>query len=250
MSEALAALVALAAMEIVLGIDNVVFIAIVASRLPPSQQPRARQLGIALALLTRILLLLTLKWVMGLTKPFATVFGFPLSGRNLILVAGGLFLIAKSTYEIHNKLEGVAEKKEIKPGAAFGWVVVQIALIDVVFSLDSVITAIGMARQLWVMVTAIVIAMGVMLVSAGAISHFIQRHPTLKMLALAFLLLIGVMLVAEGLGKHIERGYIYFAMAFSLFVELLNLRLRPAAEPVPLRGLPLPNEASKNPPSA
>ncbi len=249
MSEALAALVALAAMEIVLGIDNIVFIAIVTSRLPTSQQPRARQLGITLALLTRILLLLTLKWIMGLTKPFVTIFGFPLSGRNLILIAGGLFLIAKSTYEIHNKLEGVAEKKEIKLAAAFGWVVVQIALIDIVFSLDSVITAIGMARQLWVMVTAIVIAMAVMLASAGAISHFIQRHPTLKMLALAFLLLIGVMLVTEGLGKHIERGYIYFAMAFSLFVELLNLRLRPTAEPVPLRGLSLPDEAPKRPSS-
>ncbi|MFA0750994.1 MAG: hypothetical protein SLRJCFUN_001397 [Candidatus Fervidibacter sp.] len=240
MTDALAALVALTAMEIVLGIDNLVFIAIVASKLPAAQQPRARLLGLAAALGLRLALLFTLKWLMGLTKPFATIAGVPLSGKSLILLLGGLFLIGKSTYEIHNKLEGGHEGRTVKAVASFWWVVAQIALIDMVFALDSVITAVGMARQLWVMVTAIVLAMLVMLVSAAPVSHFINRHPTLKILALSFLLLIGVMLVAEGLGKHIERGYIYFAMGFSLFVELLNMRLRAVGEPVRLREPQLP----------
>jgi predicted tellurium resistance membrane protein TerC len=240
--EAFTALVTLTLMEIVLGIDNVVFIAIVASKLPPHQQPKARLFGLALALLMRLVLLSTLKWMMGLTKPFATIWGIPLSGRSLILILGGLFLIGKSTYEIHDKLEGAEHHREVIAPPSFALVVLQIALIDMVFSLDSVITAIGMARQLWVMVSAIIIAMMVMLLSAGPISHFINRHPTLKMLALSFLLLIGVMLIAEGIGKHIERGYIYFAMGFSLFVELLNMRLRAASEPVSLRGPTLPKQ--------
>jgi predicted tellurium resistance membrane protein TerC len=183
---------------------------------------------------------------MGLTKPFATIAGVPLSGKSLILLLGGLFLIGKSTYEIHKKLEGAHEERKVKAVASFWWVVAQIALIDMVFALDSVITAVGMARQLWVMVTAIVLAMLVMLVSAAPVSHFINRHPTLKMLALSFLLLIGVMLVAEGFGKHIERGYIYFAMGFSLFVELLNMRLRAVGEPVRLREPQLPEALSRH----
>ncbi len=214
--------------------------------MPAAQQPRARLLGLAVALLLRLALLFTLKWLMGLTKPFATVAGVPLSGKSLILLLGGLFLIGKSTYEIHNKLEGAHEERKVKVVASFWWVVAQIALIDMVFALDSVITAVGMARQLWVMVTAIVLAMLVMLVSAAPVSHFINRHPTLKMLALSFLLLIGVMLVAEGFGKHIERGYIYFAMGFSLFVELLNMRLRAVGEPVRLREPQLPEAISRH----
>jgi predicted tellurium resistance membrane protein TerC len=246
MTDALAALVALTAMEIVLGIDNLIFIAIVASKLPAAQQPQARLLGLVVALVLRLALLFTLKWLMGLTKPFATIAGVPLSGKSLILLLGGLFLIGKSTYEIHNKLEGAHEERKVKAVASFWWVVAQITLIDMVFALDSVITAVGMARQLWVMVTAIVLAMLVMLVSAAPVSHFINRHPTLKMLALSFLLLIGVMLVAEGFGKHIERGYIYFAMGFSLFVELLNMRLRAVGEPVRLREPQLPEALSRH----
>lgn len=242
MPEALVALVALSAMEVVLGIDNIVFIAIVASKLPPEKQPRARQLGILAALLTRLALLFTLTWMMKLTKPLFTLplLQAPISGKSLILLSGGLFLIGKSTHEIHNKLEGVEEERKAKATAAFALVIVQIALIDIVFSLDSVITAIGMARQIWVMVTAMVLAVLVMLVSAGPISHFIERHPTVKILALSFLLLIGVMLVAEGIGKEIEKGYIYFAMAFSLFVELLNMRLRVKTQPVQLHGPTMP----------
>ncbi len=238
--DAIVGLLTLTGMEIVLGIDNVVFIAIVAGKLPPAQQGRARLWGLGLALLLRLALLFTLKWLMGLTAPFATVAGVPVSGKSLILVLGGLFLIAKSTYEIHDKLEGASHEREAKVASSLPLVILQIALIDLVFALDSVITAIGMVRQIWVMVTAIVIAILVMLGSAGAISGFINRHPTLKMLALSFLLLIGVMLVAEGLGKHIERGYIYFAMGFSLFVELLNIRLRAVSEPVQLHGVKLP----------
>ncbi len=240
--EALTALVALAAMETVLGIDNIVFIAIVASKLPTNQQPKARLIGLSVALLMRLALLLTLKWLMGLTKPFATLMGIPISGKSLILILGGLFLIGKSTYEIHDKLEGPEQKGKFVAPPSFALVIAQIVMIDLVFSLDSVITAIGMARQIWVMVTAIVIAMTVMLLSAGTVSHFINRHPTLKMLALSFLLLIGRMLVAEGLGKHIERSYIYFAMGFSLFVELLNMRLRAISEPVKLRSPALPEQ--------
>jgi predicted tellurium resistance membrane protein TerC len=241
--EAIAALIALAAMEIVLGIDNVVFIAIVASKLPAEKQLRARLFGLAIALLLRLGLLFTLKWLMGLTKPFATIAGVPLSGKSIILLLGGLFLIGKSTHEIRSKLEGTVKEREIKAIPSFAWVVAQIAMIDLVFAVDSVITAIGMARQLWVMVTAMVIAMMVMLVSAGVVSNFINRHPSLKILALSFLILIGVMLVVEGLGKHFDRGYIYFAMGFSLAVELLEMRLQEKPQPVNLREPKPPSSA-------
>jgi predicted tellurium resistance membrane protein TerC len=241
--EAIAALIALTAMEIVLGIDNVVFIAIVASKLPAEKQLRARLFGLAIALLLRLGLLFTLKWLMGLTKPFVTIAGVPLSGKSIILLLGGLFLIGKSTHEIRSKLEGTVKEREIKAMPSFAWVVAQIAMIDLVFAVDSVITAIGMARQLWVMVTAMVIAMMVMLVSAGVVSNFINRHPSLKILALSFLILIGVMLVVEGLGKHFDRGYIYFAMGFSLAVELLEMRLQEKPQPVNLREPKPPSSA-------
>jgi predicted tellurium resistance membrane protein TerC len=241
--EAIAALIALTAMEIVLGIDNVVFIAIVASKLPAEKQLRARLFGLAIALLLRLGLLFTLKWLMGLTKPFATIAGVPLSGKSIILLLGGLFLIGKSTHEIRSKLEGTVKEREIKAMPSSAWVVAQIAVIDLVFAVDSVITAIGMARQLWVMVTAMVIAMMVMLVSAGVVSNFINRHPSLKILALSFLILIGVMLVVEGLGKHFDRGYIYFAMGFSLAVELLEMRLQEKPQPVNLREPKPPSSA-------
>jgi predicted tellurium resistance membrane protein TerC len=241
--EAIAALIALTAMEIGLGIDNVVFIAIVASKLPAEKQLRARLFGLAIALLLRLGLLFTLKWLMGLTKPFATIAGVPLSGKSIILLLGGLFLIGKSTHEIRSKLEGTVKEREIKAMPSSAWVVAQIAVIDLVFAVDSVITAIGMARQLWVMVTAMVIAMMVMLVSAGVVSNFINRHPSLKILALSFLILIGVMLVVEGLGKHFDRGYIYFAMGFSLAVELLEMRLQEKPQPVNLREPKPPSSA-------
>ncbi len=224
--ESLTALVGLTAMEIVLGIDNVVFIAIVVGRLPSAQQARARSLGLMLALLTRIGLLFTLSYMMKLTAPFFALAGVEISGRSLILLVGGLFLIGKSTHEIHAKIEGGEELHAPGGRALFGLVLVQIAVLDIVFSLDSVITAVGMANQLWIMIAAMVCAMVVMLFAAGPIGNFVTRHPTMKVLALSFLLLIGVMLVAEGLGKHIEKGYIYFAMAFSLLVELLNMRMR------------------------
>lgn len=229
------AFLTLTALEVVLGIDNVIFISILAGTLPRAQQGLARRVGLSLALFTRILLLLSLSWLIGLTAPLFTVLGEEISGRDLIFLIGGLFLVGKSTHEMHQKLEGEEGHKSARVRAALASVVVQILLLDVVFSLDSVITAIGMVNQIPVMVAAIVVAVGVMLVFAGAISRFIERHPTFKMLALAFLLLIGVTLVAEGLGRHIPKGYIYFAMAFSVFVELLNLRLRrPAAQPVHL----------------
>jgi predicted tellurium resistance membrane protein TerC len=228
-------LATLAALEIVLGIDNIVFIAILASRLPQHQQATARRLGISMAVVTRILLLLSISWVMGLTKPFATVAGFGISGKQLILVLGGLFLIAKATHEIHNKLEGAGgDDTKAKVVATLAGVIVQIMLIDMVFSLDSVITAVGMAQHVPVMVVAILMAAGVMMVFSGPVSDFVQKHPTMKMLALAFLILIGVMLVAEAFGQHIDRGYIYFAMAFSLGVELLNMKMRKASAPPPL----------------
>ena len=225
-ADGLLALVTLSAMEIVLGIDNVVFIAILVGRLPEAQREFARRLGLVLALGIRIGLLFTISWMMGLTEPLVTV-GRGFSGRDLILLGGGLFLIFKATWEIYAKVEGDAHEPAAGGArAAFVWVLVQILLLDIVFSLDSVITAVGMANELSIMVTAMVIAMLVMLVSAGPVSDFIDRHPSLKILALAFLLLIGVMLVAEGMGSHMEKGYIYFAMAFSLLVELLNMRYR------------------------
>jgi predicted tellurium resistance membrane protein TerC len=222
-------LVTLAAMEIVLGIDNIVFLSILAGRLPREEQPRARTLGLAFALVTRLGLLFAISWVMGLTRPLFDVAGHGWSGRDLILLAGGLFLMYKATTEIHDKLE-VKHDPELAPSgaarASFWLVIVQIGILDIVFSLDSVITAVGMAQHLSIMIAAMVIAVAVMMVFAGGIGEFVERHPTMKMLALSFLLLIGVMLVAESFGKHIEKGYIYFAMAFSFGVELLNMRMR------------------------
>ena len=237
----LIALATLAALEIVLGIDNVVFIAILAGRLPHGQQALARRVGIGVAVISRILLLLSLSWVMGLTRPLVTALGVELTGRSLILLGGGLFLIAKATFEIHDKLEGAEAGTTGRAAASFAAVVVQVMLIDIVFSLDSVITAVGMTNHIPIMIVAIVLAAFVMMVFASAVSAFVHRHPTVKMLALAFLLLIGVMLVAEGLGQHVDKGYIYFAMAFSLGVELLNMRLRQKAAPVILRHTELPD---------
>jgi predicted tellurium resistance membrane protein TerC len=214
----------LLALEVVLGIDNVVFLSILSGKLPKSQQARARQIGLGLALLMRVGLLLTLSAIIALTDPFFTVFNQGISGRDLILILGGLFLLAKSTYEIHDKLEGEAGHAVAKAGSSFTSVIVQIVLLDLVFSLDSVITAVGMVDRVGVMVAAVVVAIGIMLVSAAPIGAFVDRHPTVKILALSFLLLIGLGLLLEGLGQHIPKGYIYFAMGFSLFVESLNLR--------------------------
>ncbi|HRE07748.1 MAG TPA: TerC family protein [Opitutaceae bacterium] len=229
-------LLTLTALEIVLGIDNIIFISILAGKLPKEQQAKARQLGLSLALVTRLLLLAGIAWIAKLTTPLFTVFDFSISGRDLILLIGGLFLIAKSTFEIHEKLEGEESHGTPKAAASFTSVIIQILLLDIVFSLDSVITAVGMASQLWIMITAVIIAMGVMLMFAGAISDFVHKHPTLKMLALSFLILIGVSLMAEGLHQHIPKGYIYFSMAFSCAVEFINLKLRSkASKPVVLR---------------
>ncbi|HXF95207.1 MAG TPA: TerC family protein [Gemmatimonadales bacterium] len=228
------ALGTLTVLEIVLGIDNIIFISILAGKLPARERGRARTIGLALAMLMRILLLLSLTWIMRLTRPLAAVLGHPVSGRDLILIAGGLFLLWKATREIHDKLEGEEGRGAAAGRATFGGVLLQIVLLDIVFSLDSVITAVGMARQVGVMIAAVVVAVLVMLVAAGAISDFVHRHPTVKMLALAFLLLIGVTLVADGLGHHIPKGYVYFAMGFSVFVEMLNLRVRARGAPVRL----------------
>lgn len=222
-------LVTLTVLEIVLGVDNLVFIAILASRLPAHQQPMARRLGLGVALATRLLLLTMLAWIIGLTQPVFTLFGEPVSWRDIILIAGGAFLIFKATHEIHSSLEGEEEEDHGpggKPGVSFTGVVIQIGIIDIVFSLDSVITAVGMAQHLPIMVAAVIIAMIVMLIAAGPLSTFVNNHPTVKMLALAFLLLIGTSLLADGMGFHIPKGYIYAAMAFSVFVEILNIRLR------------------------
>ena len=230
------ALVTLTALEIVLGIDNIIFISILAGRLPHGEQAKARILGLTLAMLTRIALLFSLTIIMRLTDPLVSVLGNEISGRDIILIVGGLFLIAKSTHEIHEKLEGDEGKTSRKVAASFASVIIQIMLLDIVFSLDSVITAIGMASALGIMVTAVVIAVVFMMIFAGAISDFVQKRPTIKMLALSFLLLIGVTLIAEGLDQNIPKGYIYFAMAFSVFVEMLNLKLRGrASEPLKLR---------------
>jgi predicted tellurium resistance membrane protein TerC len=229
------ALLTLTMLEIVLGIDNIIFISILAGKLPAHQQARARRVGLVGAMVTRILLLASLAWIIRLTAPLFTVFGHPFSGRDLILLAGGLFLIYKSTHEIHERLEGESGQAKTRAPSSFAHVVGQIMLLDIVFSLDSVITAVGMARQLGVMIAAVVIAVGIMMFSATAISDYVHRHPTLKMLALSFLLLIGVTLMADGLGQHIAKGYIYFAMGFSVFVEMLNLRLRSRTAPVKLR---------------
>jgi predicted tellurium resistance membrane protein TerC len=225
------ALLTLTVLEVVLGIDNVVFISILASKLPHAQQSSARRVGLVLAMVMRIGLLLSLAWIIRLTEPLFTVVGHGVSGRDLILLVGGLFLIAKSTYEIHDKLEGGEHKVSVAEHPSFRSVVIQIMLLDMVFSLDSVITAVGMVQQIPVMIAAVVIAVVLMMVFAGPVSAFVERHPTVKMLALSFLILIGVALLADGLGLHIPRGYIYFAMGFSVMVELLNLRLRGAPTP-------------------
>ncbi len=227
-------LVTLTGLEIVLGIDNIIFISILAGKLPVEQQAKARQTGLMFALITRIALLCSLAWMVKLTAPLFSVLGFAISGRDLILLGGGLFLIVKSTMEIHEKLEGGEHQASRGGKAKFNAIIVQILLLDIVFSLDSVITAIGMANQLGVMIAAVVIALGVMLRYAAVVSDFVHRHPTLKMLALAFLLLIGITLVAEGTHQHVNKGYIYFAMAFSFAVEILNLRLRKKSTPVEL----------------
>jgi predicted tellurium resistance membrane protein TerC len=222
-------LLTLTGLEIVLGIDNVIFISILAGKLPPQQQEKARRLGLSLALITRVMLLMSLAWIMGLTKPLFTLplVAQDVSGRDLVLLIGGLFLIWKSVREVHEKLEDAdGHANPARGRASFTSVIVQILLLDIVFSLDSVITAVGMADVLWVMIAAVVIALGVMLVFSGKISDFVNRHPTLKMLALSFLILIGVTLIGEGLGFHVPKGYIYFSMAFAFAVEMLNLRLR------------------------
>ncbi|WP_437479455.1 TerC family protein [Sorangium sp. So ce1014] len=228
-------LATLSALEIVLGIDNIVFLSIMTARLPPEQQPLARRIGLLLALGMRLLLLLAISWVMGLKATLFSLLGHDFSGRDLILLGGGLFLIAKATHEMFDKLE-VEEPSEqqTKARASFPSVITQIVLLDIVFSLDSVITAVGMAQHVSIMMVAMFIAVGVMLVFAGTIGAFIQRHPSMKILALSFLLLIGVVLVADGMGQHISKGYIYFAMAFSLSVELVNMRLRLRQKPVQL----------------
>lgn len=229
------ALITLTVLEIVLGIDNVIFISILAGKLPAGQQKRARRIGLSLAMITRLLLLLSLSWLIGLTAPWFSVFGRDVSGRDLILLVGGLFLIAKATHEIHDKLEGETDGRSAKAASSFGGVIVQIMLLDVVFSLDSVITAVGMVRTLWVMAAAIIIAVIVMLISVEWISTFVDRHPTIKMLALSFLLLIGFSLVAESLHQEIPKGYLYFAMSFSVMVEVLNLQvLKKQGKPVAL----------------
>ena len=229
------ALLTLTALEIVLGIDNIIFISILADRLPTNQRQRARTTGLLLAMLMRIAMLFSIGWILGLTQTLFTIAGHPFTGRDLILLLGGLFLIYKSTTEIHAKLEGEEQVRETGAGTvSFSSVIIQIVLLDIVFSLDSVITAIGMTTDIMIAVIAVVISIGIMLVAAKPLADFVNRHPTVKILALSFLLLIGMTLVAEGLGQHIPKGYIYFAMAFSVFVEALNLRLRKKSEPVHL----------------
>jgi predicted tellurium resistance membrane protein TerC len=222
-------LVTLTVLEIVLGIDNVIFISILAGRLPTATQARARRVGLGLAMVMRVLLLLSLTWIMGLTRPLFAVLGFDVTGRALILIAGGLFLLTKSTREIHERLEGEDEHGRVRAIPSLASVLVQIMLLDIVFSLDSVITAVGMVDQVGIMIAAVVIAVGVMMLFAGVISRFVEQHPTIKMLALSFLLLIGVNLIAEGAGFHIPKGYTYFAMGFSVFVEMLNLKAKKRA---------------------
>lgn len=229
-------LATLTALEIVLGIDNIIFIAILADKLPPHQQARARRIGLGLAMVSRIGLLFSLTWIMRLAEPLFTIITLEISGRDIVLIAGGLFLLAKSTLEIHDKLEGEEGRSARPIRTSFKAVIVQIALLDMVFSLDSVITAIGLANQLFIMVAAVVAAVIFMMVFVGRLNEFVEGHPTIKILALSFLLLVGLTLISEGLDLHIPKGYVYFAMAFSVFVEMLNLRVRarPSA-PVQLR---------------
>ena len=230
------ALATLTGLEIVLGIDNIIFISILISKLPEHKQPRARTLGLALAMIMRVILLVFLTWIMGLTRPLFTLLGNEISGRDIILIAGGLFLLAKSTLEIHDKLEGKEGRASERVPSSYGGVLIQIVLLDIVFSLDSVITAIGMANELVIMIVAVVIAVVFMMLASGSISRFVERRPTVKVLALSFLLLIGVALIGDGLNLHIPKGYIYFAMAFSVFVEMINLRIRrTSSTPITLR---------------
>ncbi len=233
--EILIALATLTFLEIVLGVDNIIFISILSGKLPPDQQPKARRIGLLGAMGTRILLLFSLAWIIKLTAPLFAVLGHPVSGRDLILIGGGLFLLGKSTLEIHERLEGEEGHGSNRVAATFASVIVQIMLLDIVFSLDSVITAVGMVDELWVMITAVIASVGIMMVAAEPISAFVHRHPTVKMLALSFLLLIGLSLLAEGFGQHIPKGYVYFAMGFSVFVETINLKLRAKTAPVQLR---------------
>lgn len=244
--ELLVALVTLVALELVLGVDNVIFISILASKLPREQQARARTTGIALAVITRVLLLLSLSFIIGLTAPIASVAGFELSGRDLVLLAGGVFLIYKSVQEIHQKLEGEEGHTSKRVAGSFNSVIVQIMLLDIVFSLDSVITAVGMVNELAIMITAVITAAAVMIFAAGPLSQFVDDHPTIKMLGLSFLLLIGFTLVVEALEVHIPKGYIYFAMGFSVFVEMLNLRVRGKAVPVRLHEEIVPDAVKGN----
>jgi predicted tellurium resistance membrane protein TerC len=234
MSELIIALVTLTVLEVVLGVDNVIFISILSAKLPQSQQKRARRIGLLGAMLMRIALLFSITWIARLTEPLVSPFGHPLSGRDLILLLGGAFLIAKATYEIHERLEGETGHSSGRVAASFAAVITQVMLLDIVFSLDSVITAIGMANNLFVMVTAVILAVLLMLVAAEPISSFVEEHPTIKVLALSFLLLIGMSLVADGFGQHISKGYIYFAMGFSVFVEMINIRVRKKVKPVKL----------------
>lgn len=234
--ENLIALLTLTALEIVLGIDNIVFISILSDRLPKADQARGRRYGLALAMITRILLLLSLSWIIKLTEPLFTIASLEISGKSLIMLVGGLFLIAKSTFEIHDKLEGKEGSASVKKAAVtFSAVVIQIGLLDIVFSLDSVITAVGMAQEVAIMIAAVIIAVLIMMWASNPLSEFVNKHPTVKILALSFLLLIGMSLIMEGLNQHISKGYIYFAMGFSVFVEMLNLRIRSNTEPVKLR---------------
>jgi predicted tellurium resistance membrane protein TerC len=232
--EILASLVTLIALEIVLGIDNIVMIAVIANALPEHQRDRARIIGLSLALITRLLLLFAISWIAGLVQPLFTVWGQSFSGRDFIMLGGGLFLIWKAVHEMHGALEEAGQGDAPRTPGRFSTAIAQIVLLDIVFSFDSVITAVGMATQLWVMIAAMIIAVAVMLVFARAISEFVDRHPSVKMLALSFLILIGMLLMAEGLGQHIDKAYVYFAMGFSLFVELLNIRRNKHARPVHL----------------
>lgn len=234
-ADALIALVTLTVLEVVLGVDNVIFISILANKLPEHQQKRARRLGLIAAMVTRVLLLMSLAWIIKLTAPLFSVLGQDVSGRDLILLGGGLFLLAKATMEIHERLEGEEGHRSARIAPSFAAVIAQIMVLDIVFSLDSVITAVGMADELAVMIVAVILAVGIMLVSAETVSGFVNRHPTIKVLALSFLLLIGVSLMAEGLGHHIPKGYIYFAMAFSVFVESINLRVAARRRQAPVK---------------
>ena len=233
-AELAVAFLTLCVLEIVLGIDNVIFISILAGKLPPEQQPKARFIGLSLAMITRVLLLLSIAWMARLTSPLFSIFQNEVSGRDLILIIGGIFLVWKSTHEIHQKLEGPEAHGSTRAAVSFNSVIFQIILLDIVFSLDSVITAVGMVNNVPIMIGAVVVAVIFMMFFAGPISGFVDRHPTVKMLALSFLLLIGVTLIADGFGQHISKGYIYFAMGFSVFVEFLNIRTRKAAAPVKL----------------